>query len=1602
MKNVIIEASPINPATGLTVTVRMTGAGSPANVAGMDTACAPVITGAPKRKVTLFSDGQVQPVSISHGSFEFVCSQDRGSQAWSSYEWNGALARVWIGEEGDPLSSYEQWFEGSCGPLVREGNRATVTLTGPEADLDVELLTASYAGTGGAEGDLNAKGKLKPIAYGACLNVEPVLIDAAYQIYQVHDGAVYDVAAVYENAFPVAETASASVTSYTALRDLTLAPGQWAKANQVGMFRLGGEPAGKLTADVNGALDGNAFVGSVSSIVAAMIARTGVPASKIDKPSLDAFSDRAWSFYSTAQATVGDVVRDAYRHAGGYLFPSSTGVWMAGDWFATGAPIALRHDRSTLPLVRAISQPANSPPSYRVKIGCDPSWSVHSADEISEVLRKVSDDAAAANQAANDALDKAEQSAADSAQALSQLDAIGSDGVLDRSEKAQAGRDWQQLSAEKAGINAQATGFAITTENSAYDAAFTALSNYLGGLVPAFTDATQNTAINRAAWNSTWNAFLTSKTALLSKIAAVAAVKAEWPTVTGPGRPQDGATVGAPPGTSVGDRPVEDVLDDIEDTKEAVAVIPAITADVADLKVDVGGLIETYGSVANAQTSAQLADEARALAQAAKASAEQASGLATTARDQAAGSAQAATDQAAISAAKAGEAGESAAAALESRTQSATNASNAATYLGQANSAKNDAAGSAAAAALSANVAAFASSSGRGLTRNATFDNGANGWGASRITFANRAAYGYTARSDQSAQASIVGEDYIAINPARAYRLSTKFIVHDAPQMMYAGLQCFSNTGAFLGQIYVGDVAGQVRPHGQFYAFEGQFTGTVTPGGSAPWYGYTTSFYPGTATVRMLFLANWENVPGGITDIQELWLEDVTESVRSTGAATIAQNASTNATEQAAAALQSANLSASITPGSSNKDPFFTNWTANGSGLDGYNWSWWIVAPSIERVAGLTARYAMKMRSTAGVESGLMQVFGGFRPGHYVLEAIIRLESGTLRGAGIHMHPVTGNGSGNNDFKNLSFYGDQTIDGKVPLDGIPGTIYRFSKIVEFTTEGVNANLHQMQHWTGFGTIAGDMSAANEITWFYMAARPASKAEVDGYKSAAEVNTLSGALADINGRQGAFLQQSVSVGGSAAQAFVTLNADLSRPDAAPLTPFVGRLSDAGEMTTFADMDGARTIRRTGGGGDSWNVCNWTSVETYGPGCYIACSPPRGVAATVAGTFWGLNSSGNSGPAYSYLPLVASWHFSNDGTARIYEGGNHRFNAGAYKDTDVYSVEYTNDNGGSFIYRKNGAAVPYQPTNVGVNIVFRAMANLYRAESYIRNAVFGPSAPVVTSSIALGAKEIALYTVDGADAKLALNVANGTATFGGNIRSTGKIVMGNGSTGWDVAVKAKQFIVSDGQAVSWPDLGYIPAYSFESTGLAPLGSGETYNVYLDNLSSSGATVRALINVPGTPAQYQVGPGVYGGGGSNPHVVVSKGGLPDASGNVYNFSGSVTGSGPAMRDGPSWIAEIYVDAFYYAKVNGVWTYLGGDSFSSANFYSTGGTKTETFTFNRAVTVPAGATDFGVSQNNGNSSVLTSVRWSAPGTAASTRTASPNGQTCKLTVTP
>lgn len=147
-----------------------------------------------------------------------------------------------------------------------------------------------------------------------------------------------------------------------------------------------------------------------------------------------------------------------------------------------------------------------------------------------------------ARQQAAEAKSLAASAESTAASANTQVSNIVLDSKFTPNEKVAIRREWDSISAERAGINSQAQSYSIGLEQSAYDSAFQGLANYLNngvtwssGVPSWINDANLGTTtdIVGATFRSNFTTYYNARQTLLNKISDEAGKRAAWSNVSG-------------------------------------------------------------------------------------------------------------------------------------------------------------------------------------------------------------------------------------------------------------------------------------------------------------------------------------------------------------------------------------------------------------------------------------------------------------------------------------------------------------------------------------------------------------------------------------------------------------------------------------------------------------------------------------------------------------------------------------------------------------------------------------------------------------------------------------------------------------------------------------------------------------------------------------------------------------------------------------------------------------------------------------------------------------------------------------------------------------
>lgn len=227
------------------------------------------------------------------GYGELTLATDGHLDGLLEYGFDGQAVTI---RSGPPMGVYPAAYAVRLRAMAEQPEFAGMTLRlrlrDRLAELERPLQTARYGGTNalpaGTDGTADdIKGQPKPRVYGAVKNVAPVLVNTARLIYQVSDGALAAVDAVYDRG--AALTAGAAYSSESDLQSNAPAAGQYRVWLAGGLVRLGSLPSGQVTVDASeGASAAARRAGALLSRIAQQMGLTAGEVSAADVAALDA------------------------------------------------------------------------------------------------------------------------------------------------------------------------------------------------------------------------------------------------------------------------------------------------------------------------------------------------------------------------------------------------------------------------------------------------------------------------------------------------------------------------------------------------------------------------------------------------------------------------------------------------------------------------------------------------------------------------------------------------------------------------------------------------------------------------------------------------------------------------------------------------------------------------------------------------------------------------------------------------------------------------------------------------------------------------------------------------------------------------------------------------------------------------------------------------------------------------------------------------------------------------------------------------------------------------------------------------------------------
>lgn len=279
---------------------------------------------------------------------------DGSLDAWLTYVWTNRAVKIYVGDVRWVRSDFRLVFSGLIDDIVsRDRPVLNLKVHDKLQQLNTAVTAAKLGGT-----SQNAD-RLIPITLGECHNVTPLLVDKATLEYQWHNGVAERLIEVRDNGVPVSATATLSA----------------------GTFTLAANPAGTITASVQGAQPSGTYTNTVANLVSYVVQNYGttpLSGADLDSAQLSAFNTanpQAVGIYLTDTANVIEVCQQLAASIGAQIAVSTLGLLrlLKISLPATGTPTAVGESNMVEKTLRVSDRP---PVVAGVKLGYCKNWTV--------------------------------------------------------------------------------------------------------------------------------------------------------------------------------------------------------------------------------------------------------------------------------------------------------------------------------------------------------------------------------------------------------------------------------------------------------------------------------------------------------------------------------------------------------------------------------------------------------------------------------------------------------------------------------------------------------------------------------------------------------------------------------------------------------------------------------------------------------------------------------------------------------------------------------------------------------------------------------------------------------------------------------------------------------------------------------------------------------------------------------------------------------------------------------------------------------------------------------------------------------------------------
>lgn len=147
---------------------------------------------------TMYRPERIGGRSIPSFGSLILNNTDGGLDYLEDYSIAGRAITIKLGGPEFAYADFGTVFEGTAASVAISKDRVVITLKDLQEKLQLPIQSVLYGGTGGTDGGDDLEGKPKPLCYGEVYNISPVLCDSGNLIYQINDGTMQEILAVYD------------------------------------------------------------------------------------------------------------------------------------------------------------------------------------------------------------------------------------------------------------------------------------------------------------------------------------------------------------------------------------------------------------------------------------------------------------------------------------------------------------------------------------------------------------------------------------------------------------------------------------------------------------------------------------------------------------------------------------------------------------------------------------------------------------------------------------------------------------------------------------------------------------------------------------------------------------------------------------------------------------------------------------------------------------------------------------------------------------------------------------------------------------------------------------------------------------------------------------------------------------------------------------------------------------------------------------------------------------------------------------------------------------------------------------------------------------